>query len=160
MNIDNDLRNEVLNFSIVGQSREHCLIVYIYMLMYANFKDNSINGVEIKRGQFLTSINILAEKTGLSEKNVRTAIQKLIDGGYIKKYATKKYTIFTICHYEKREKSADKSKQSKDKIVGQTTKSEQNINEQKENRLQELREKAIAGTLTPEEAEEFNNWRR
>lgn len=132
--------------------------------MYANFKDNSINGVEIKRGQFLTSVSILAEKTGLSEKNVRTAIQKLIGAGYIKKYSTKKYTILTMCHYDKKhdkKKNTDvKDKQPEEKQDSPNVDNEQDIINKQEKRLQELRGKAMAGTLTPEEAEEFNNWRR
>lgn len=164
MNIDNDFRNELLNFHIDGANYQSCFQLYVYLLMYAKFEDGNINGIELKRGQCLTSITKLSEKTGLSEQNVRTAIKKLIEAGYIKKYSTKKYTILTMCHYDKKyekKKNADvKDKQLKDKQDSPNVDNEQDIINKQEKRLQELREKAMAGTLTPEEAEEFNNWRR
>lgn len=161
MNIDNDLRNEILNFSITGTSRVNCLIVYVYMMMYANFKDKTINGIDIKRGQYLTSCNVLAEKTGLSEQNVRTAIKKLIEAGYIKKYSTKKYTILTMCHYDKqhdKKKNVEYKKQStvannnlndNEPIIHQQTDAE---------RYRYLSEEILKRDLTAEEKEFFNNY--
>lgn len=164
MNIDNDFRNEVLNFHVHGANYQNCFQLYVYLLMYAKFENGEINGIELKRGQCLTSIATLAEKTKMSERNIRTAIQKLIEAGYIKKYSTKKYTILTMCHYDKKyekKKNTDvKDKQPEEKQDSPNCNKEQDIINKQESRLQELREKAIAGTLTPEEAEEFNNWRR
>lgn len=164
MNIDNDFRSELLNFHIDGANYQNCFQLYVYLLMYAKFEDGCINGIELKRGQCLTSITKLSEKTGLSEQNIRTAIKKLIEAGYIKKYATKKYTILTMCHYDKKydkKKNADvQDKYPKEQQGSPNCNKEQDIINKQESRLQELREKAIAGTLTPEEAEEFNNWRR
>jgi hypothetical protein len=50
----------------------HCLIM-------ANFKDNKWQGIDIKRGSFITSISNLANETGLSDRQVRTALDKLIN---------------------------------------------------------------------------------
>ncbi len=51
--------------------------LFIHCLLKANHKDKSWRGVEIRRGQFLTSLDSLAKETGLSVSKLRTAISKL-----------------------------------------------------------------------------------
>lgn len=161
MNIDNDFRNEVLNFHVHGANYQNCFQLYVYLLMYAKFENGEINGIELKRGQCLTSIATLAEKTKMSERNIRTAIQKLIEAGYIKKYSTKKYTILTMCHYDKQR---DKKQNVKDKK--QSTVASNNLNDNEQiihqqtdaERYRYLSEEILKRDLTAEEKEFFNNY--
>ena len=54
----------------------------------------------IHRGEFVTSREILAMETGLSEQQVRTAIQKLINSENITSTSTSKFTLIKIHNYE------------------------------------------------------------
>ena len=50
---------------------------FIYCLSRANYEDNLWRGVEVKRGQFITSISKICLETGLSDRNIRTCIKRL-----------------------------------------------------------------------------------
>lgn len=158
MNIDNDLRTELLNFSVDSANYQNCFQLYVYLLMYAKFESGEINGIELKRGQCLTSIATLAEKTKMSERNIRTAIDKLIKYGYIKKYATKKYTIITLCHYDKHKQESKNKQQnvSNNKDVETNTKTPQKQTDAE--RYRYLSEEILKRDLTAEEKEFFNNY--
>ena len=75
--------------------------VFIHCLLKANWKDGRFQGIEVKRGSFVTSRAKLAQETGLSERNVRTALKHLISTGEVTKSSYAKYSIITIQNYEK-----------------------------------------------------------
>lgn len=75
--------------------------VFIHCLLKANWKDGRFQGIEVKRGSFVTSRSKLAQETGLSERNVRTALKHLISTGEVTKSSYAKYSIITIQNYEK-----------------------------------------------------------
>ena len=52
-------------------------ILFLHMLLKANWKDSSFMGTEVKRGSFVSSTKNLSLETGLSEKQVRTSILHL-----------------------------------------------------------------------------------
>lgn len=51
--------------------------VFIHCLLKANWKDKSHRGKLVKRGHFLTSLEALSQETGLSSRNIRTALKNL-----------------------------------------------------------------------------------
>lgn len=53
----------------------NCVRLFIHLLLRSNFKDNKWQGIEVKRGQIITSINHLSKETGLSEQQVRSTIK-------------------------------------------------------------------------------------
>ena len=75
--------------------------VFTHLLLTANWKDTRWHGIEIKRGQRLISFRGLAEETGLSERQVRTAIEHLKSTHELTQRSTHKYTIVTVENYEK-----------------------------------------------------------
>ncbi len=75
-------------------------IVYEYCLMRASYSDTKIQGVELKRGQFLTSIPTIAEANGITIQNVRTALKKLEKSGNLTRSSHAKYTIITVVNYD------------------------------------------------------------
>ena len=87
---------------------------FIHCLLKANWEDRKHQGILIKRSTFMTSLANLSEETGLSVKEVRTCIKKLIDTGEIKtndpkdKKKGKPYTIITICKYDDYQKKKNK----------------------------------------------------
>ena len=73
--------------------------LFIHMLMSANYADRMWNDILVLRGSLVSSIRSLSSETGLSERQVRTALIHLEDKGEIKKEPSRKYTIFTITRY-------------------------------------------------------------
>ena len=72
-----------------------------HCLLHTNLEDKRYCGREIKAGQFVSSITRISAETGLTEWQVRTALKKLKDTGYISTKSTNKYTIYTINEYQK-----------------------------------------------------------
>lgn len=75
------------------------MLVWFYLLHHANYKDKRWNGIEIKRGQIVTSVRSLSEKTGLSERKIRTSLTRLKSTHLITQSTTAKYSVITIINY-------------------------------------------------------------
>ena len=52
-------------------------VLFEHLLLRANYKDLRFRGCEIRRGSLAASRRSLAEETGLSEQQIRTALEKL-----------------------------------------------------------------------------------
>lgn len=74
--------------------------IFLYLLLTANQDDKRWQGIEISRGQLITSINTIAKVTNLSLQQVRTALNKLEKSGEINKESNRLYTLLTVCNYE------------------------------------------------------------
>lgn len=74
-------------------------ILFEHLLLTANYEDKKWKGIEVKRGQKVTSIGHLAEETGLTIRQVRTALQKLEKTKNVTSKATNKFTLVTIENY-------------------------------------------------------------
>jgi hypothetical protein len=74
--------------------------VFLHLLIVANHKDNKWRGIDIKRGQRLTSISALASETNLSIKNIRTSIKRLKSTNEVSSYSTAQHTVFTMVNYD------------------------------------------------------------
>ena len=92
-------------------STPETLTVFVYCLLKANWKDGKFQGHEVKRGSFVTSRAKMAQETGLTQQNVRTAINHLISTGEVAKSSYAKFSIITVQNYEKY--------QSDDQVSGQ-----------------------------------------
>lgn len=82
--------------------------VFLVLLLTVNWKDGKWHGITIKRGQRIASYQTLADETGLSVKQVRTAIAHLVSTSEIKcdvisvkglKRASH-VTLVTVANYE------------------------------------------------------------
>ena len=74
--------------------------LFIYLLLKANHKDSQWQGVDIKRGQFISSLGKISTDTGISLQSIRTLLNKLEKTNEIELKSTNKFTIVTICKYE------------------------------------------------------------
>lgn len=74
--------------------------VFLHLLLVANHKDKKWRGIDIKRGQKLTSLSKLADETNLSIKNIRTAIKRLKTTNEVASYSTAQHTVFTMVNYD------------------------------------------------------------
>ena len=75
-------------------------VLYIHLLLKANWEEKKWHGTTIKRGELKTSVGHLAKECGLSEKQVRTAKEKLESTGEIIVEATNKYTKIIVVNYD------------------------------------------------------------
>lgn len=74
--------------------------VFIHLLLKANIKPNYFMGVMIQRGEVATSYNSMAEETGLTVKNVRTAIEHLKSTGELAVKRHSKFSVISIVNYD------------------------------------------------------------
>lgn len=75
--------------------------LFIHCILKANWKAGSWKGQPYERGQFITSLSSLADETGYSVQNIKTALKHLISTGELTSKATNKYRIITVCNYDK-----------------------------------------------------------
>lgn len=73
--------------------------LFFHLLLRANWKDGRFQGMEIPRGSLVTSYNNLAAETGLSVKNVRTALKHLETTGEVAVNRHPKFSVVTIKNY-------------------------------------------------------------
>ena len=104
---------------------ENVKSVFIHLLLTANYKDLRWQGKLIKRGQLVTSREKLAALLGKSEQNIRTALDKLVMTKEIVKQSTNKYTIITICNYDKWQSNDGFTNQQNNQQVNQQLTNEQ-----------------------------------
>lgn len=64
-------------------------LVFIHLLILAEWKDVKRKGVELKRGQCLVTEASLSEDLGMSRQEIRTALRHLISTNEISKQATR-----------------------------------------------------------------------
>ena len=69
--------------------------LFLHCLLKANWKDGSWHGYTYKRGQFITSLTTLARETGLTVKQVRTALKHLERTGEVASWHDSKIRIIT-----------------------------------------------------------------
>lgn len=74
--------------------------VFMHLLFTANYKDSNYKGIEVKRGQVVTSRMEIAKALRMSEQNVRTSLSHLKSTSEITSKSTNKLTVITICKYD------------------------------------------------------------
>lgn len=102
-------------------------ILFLHLLLKANFKDNLWQDIVIKRGQLITSIKNLSDETALSEQQTRNALSKLKSTGEITIKTTNKYSIVTIARYDLYQNN---NKKTTTKTTSQATNEKQTKNKQ------------------------------
>ena len=74
-------------------------VLFIHLLLKANIQTKQWQGITIKRGQLITSVEKLAVANGLTTQQIRTALKNLQTTKEIEIVATKKYSIITVKNY-------------------------------------------------------------
>ena len=75
-------------------------VLFIHLLLRANFKDADFMTETIHRGELVTSYPALAAETGLSIKQVRTALEHLKETGEVAVRRQSKFSIISILCYD------------------------------------------------------------
>lgn len=75
--------------------------LFVNLLLMANWTDSDWQGMTIKRGQLVTGRKALAAQTGLSERQIRTALDHLKSTNELTIKSTNKFSLITIVNYRK-----------------------------------------------------------
>ena len=74
--------------------------LFTHMILKANWKDGNFKGTTVPRGSFVSSIDKLSDETGLTRREIRTAISHLETTGEVTVKTTNRYSIFTVKNFE------------------------------------------------------------
>jgi hypothetical protein len=75
--------------------------LFIHLLLTVNYEPQEWHGITIERGQRVSSFGKLVKETGLTIKQIRTALEHLKRTGEVAHTATPKYGLFTVINYDK-----------------------------------------------------------
>ena len=75
--------------------------LFIHLLLTVNWKDDDFEQITVRRGQRVASSRSLAEETGMTEREIRTALNHLISTGEVTSKSYTKYTVITIENYDR-----------------------------------------------------------
>lgn len=75
--------------------------VFLHLVIYASYCDETIGGRSVKRGQIITTRKKLCDELGLTEQQVRTALNHLKNTKEITCQSTRKFTLITITNYDR-----------------------------------------------------------
>ena len=129
-------------------------ILFLHLLLTANHKDKQWQGITIKQGQKLTSLEHLSKETTLTVQQIRTALSKLKSTHEITIKSTNKNTLITIEKWEEYQWCGEEvtSKITSNVTNEQQTNNKQittNNNDKNDNNIKENNKKKSYG--------EFNN---
>ena len=92
------LHRQLLEWEWYDDTNTKCL--FLHCLLRANHSDTEWRGHNIKRGQFLTSVDTLTRETGLSVSQIRTSLKKLISTNEIASKSQARSTVITVLGYD------------------------------------------------------------
>ena len=75
--------------------------VFLHLLLKANWTESEYHGHKIKPGQVIIGRKAMSKAIGISEQQIRTAIDKLVSTGEINKEPHNRFTIVTIKNWDK-----------------------------------------------------------
>ena len=83
--------------------------LFVNLILLANHAPSEWHGVKIERGQLITGRKSLAEQTGLSERQIRTALDHLKSTNEVTIRATNKFSLISVVNYGKFQDYSDSS---------------------------------------------------
>lgn len=110
--------------------------VFLHCLLSANWEDSRFEGMVVKRGSFVTGRKKMAQEIGISEQQLRTALNHLKSTNEITIESTSKYSIISINNYDMYQTDNQVSNQ-------QSTNNQPTINQQSTTIKEEKEEKEI-----------------
>jgi hypothetical protein len=131
----------------------NCVRVFLHCLLKANHKDKKYRGNVIKRGTFVTSLEIISLELNLTIQQIRTVFSKLESTGEINRQSNRRGTIISICNYNNyQDEEKNNNRQNNSKITGKQQATNRKVTGTK-NEKNEKNEKNIEPTIS--EVEEY-----
>jgi hypothetical protein len=106
--------------------------IFLFLLLKANHQDSAWKGIDIQRGQLVTSRKTISVNTGISEQCVRTCLGYLKSTNEITIKSTKQFTIITINKYEDYQFDKNKTNQQTNQQTNKQLTTNKNDKEIKE----------------------------
>ena len=107
------------------------LRLFLHCCLRANFEDGQWRGIEIARGQYLTSVKTLSAEIKLSESKIRLSLKKLISTNEITIKTTSQNSMITVCNYDTyNSRELENNKQNNKQPDKPTTNKQQTNNNQ------------------------------
>lgn len=75
--------------------------LFVNLILLASHAPTEWRGIKLDRGQLITGRKSLADQTGLSERQIRTALERLKSTGEVTIKTTNKYSLVTLVNYRK-----------------------------------------------------------
>lgn len=88
--------------------------VFLHLLLTSNYEPKQFENIVVQRGQRIASFGTLAQETGLSIRQVRTAIEHLKSSGEVTSKSNNKYTVFSVVNYDSYQNVQQTDRQSND----------------------------------------------
>ena len=96
--------------------------VFLHLLLSANWKNGMFKGVEIPRGNLVTSLSKLSQALRLTERQIRTAIEHLKKSGTIAVTTYSKFSVIEVLNYDLyQDNDSQSDRQNDSQEVSQTT---------------------------------------
>ena len=122
--------------------------VYLHLILTASISPSIWHGIEIPRGSLVSSYRKIAEQTGLTIRQARTAVNHLELTGEVTRSTYPKFTVFTLNNYDKFQevtsKTQGKRSQSDKHFDNQPTSNRQQYKNIKEDIKKEENISAVA----------------
>lgn len=108
--------------------------LFLTILLSVNWQEKQWHGLTITSGQMFTSIDHLAQKSGLSLQQTRTALKKLISTGEITNKSTNNGRLITVENWGKYQHCPEKvtNKTTDNLTIEQQTDNKQVTNDQQQ----------------------------
>ena len=74
--------------------------LFIHLLLKANYADSRFEGKVIRRGEVMTSLPRLIRETGMTAREIRTALDHLKTTGEVTSRTTPRYHVITVVKYD------------------------------------------------------------
>lgn len=141
------------------------LQLFLYLLLKANYRTSTFQGVKVGRGQLVTSISKLGQATGQSVRQIRDNLKHLEMTGEVTSQSTNRYRIITVVRYDDyqsvdkpNDKQNDKQldKQMTSKVTSQTATSIEYIeNTERDRNIESLTRGGTAKRFIPPSREDI-----
>lgn len=132
-----------------------CFKLWMHLLLKCNIEDGKkAYGFTLKAGQMITTLPKLSAETGLSEREVRTALDKLTKGRQIVQKTTNKFRVITVenwAFYQGVGQQSDRQTTDKTQESGQT-------NDSLKQRNKEIRNKNTISATEKKPKNRFINY--
>ena len=109
--------------------------LFLHCLIKAAYSDCTYKGLIIKRGQFMSTLEQLAEETGLSISQVRTAIKKLKQTNDLETTSSNRSTLFCVVNYDVYQ-NIDKKETDEEEAAGKEIEREVPVKDKEKEEIQ------------------------
>lgn len=131
--------------------------LFLHCLIKANWRDGSWRGIKYKRGQFITSFPSLAKETGLTIREIRTALAHLKATGEVTDKKIHKGRIITVVNYDEYQGSDRQNDRQNDTQNDRQTTGKRQANDSRYKKYKNNKEVEEINKASPENEDEYED---